>query len=535
VARRKATRRFHALFASAKSGQATPDEPGVRNNTSVRATVLLLTAITAAAAEPGHFTLRVSATQPARYYLTDSSGKHWDPPGAIIYSQRTEHHFITANGFAIELPAGRYSLIAERGLEHRPLHFRIVGHPARAVELNIHPSRWVDMNRRRWYSGDLHNHRPIADMPLLLQAEALNLAPTLADWVWDDRERTTAPDTVEPVRSIDSTHVYSVLDKEIERLKAGPGAVDLVGLRSRIPFDGYLLHPTNEVFAKLAHAQGAWVDAEKIVWRDVAALVALGHIDFAGIVYNHFNRQDVEIETDSWGMIPKWRPEFKTPEGMPLWAMEVYYRFLNCGFRLAVSAGSASGVKAAPLGYNRVYVKLDTPFSYDAWFRALKTGRSFATNGPILSLTVDGAEPGGVVRIPPGGRRTVRIRAEAQSLNPLNRIEVLFKGRVIRTAQGAGRLALNFSFDVREGGWFAARAFERPDHTVRFAHTSPVYIEAGEDRGTVPEDAQFLLAWIDREMAFYRSLPGFREPAHREAMLDLFQRAREIYAALAAR
>jgi hypothetical protein len=493
----------------------------------------MLAAITAVAAEPGHFTLRVNSKQPARYYLTDSSGKHWDPPGALIYSQRTEHHFITANGFQVELPAGRYSLTAERGLEYRPLRIDITGRPARSLNLNIQPRRWIDMNRRGWYSGDLHNHRRIADMPLLLRAEDLNLAPTLTDWVWDDRERTTAPDTTEPFRTIDAKHVYSVLDKEVERLKAGPGAVDLVGLRSRIPFDGYLLHPTNEVFAKLAHAQGAWVDAEKIVWRDVAALAALGHIDFAGIVYNHFNRQDVETETDSWGMIPKWRPEFKTPQGMPLWAMEVYYRFLNCGLRLAVSAGSASGVKAAPLGYNRVYVKLDQPFSYDAWFRALKAGRSFATNGPILSLTVDGIGPGEVMRMPTGARRTVRIRAQAQSLNPMDRIEVLFKGRVIRTAQGPGRLNLNFSFDLHESGWFAARAFERPDHTVRFAHTSPVYIEAGDDRGIVPEDAQFFLDWIDREIAFYRSLPGFREPAHRQAMLDLFERARGIYTSLA--
>jgi hypothetical protein len=85
--------------------------------------------------------------------------------------------------------------------------------------------------------------------------------------------------------------------------------------------------------------------------------LALGHIDFAGIVYNHFNREGVE-ETDAWGMIPKSRPEFNTPGGMPLWAMEVYYRFLNCGFRLPVSAGSASGVKAAPLTKHRRGVRL---------------------------------------------------------------------------------------------------------------------------------------------------------------------------------
>jgi hypothetical protein len=332
---------------------------------------------------------------------------------------------------------------------------------------------------------------------------------------------------------VDSTHVFSVLDKEVERLRSGPGAVDLLGLRSPVPFAGYLLHPTNDVFAKQAHAQGGWVDAEKIVWRDVAALVALGHVDFAGIVYNHFNRQDVETETDSWGMIPKWRPEFRTPAGMPLWAMEVYYRFLNCGFRLPVSAGSATGVKAAPLGYCRVYVKPDAPFSYETWFRALKAGRSFATNGPMLFLRVDGKEPGGVVRLPKGGQRRIRIQAEVTSQQPLDRLEVIFKGKPIRTYLGSGKLSADFSVDVTESGWFAARAFEVPDRTVRFAHTSPIYVEVAGQSGVVRDDARFFLEWIDREIDFYSRLTGFREPSHRDAMLALFSSARKVYASLA--
>ena len=46
-------------------------------------------------------------------------------------------------------------------------------------------------------------------------------------------------------------------------------------------------------------------------------------------------------------------------------------------------------------------------------------------------------------------------------------------------------------------------------------------------------DAQFFIDWIDREMAFYKNLPDFREPAHRDAMLALFSAARQVYAGLA--
>ena len=72
---------------------------------------------------------------------------------------------------------------------------------------------------------------------------------------------------------------------------------------------------------------------------------------------------------------------------------ETYYLLLNCGFRLQPTAGTASGVHPVPLGYSRVYVQLDGPFSGTAWIDGLRRGRSFVTNGPMLLATVDGQEP----------------------------------------------------------------------------------------------------------------------------------------------
>ena len=495
----------------------------------------VMAAVSAIWAEAGaaQFRLRVEPAAPARFYLTDSTGKNWTPANTVAYERGGERHFTSRSGFQIELPAGTYTLAAERGPEYRPFLSTFEARDGGERTVRVKLARWIDMNRRGWYSGDLHNHRSVDDIPVLQLAEDLNLAPTLTDWVWDDASRSSPPQTGDAIRYADSLHAYSVFDKEVERLKAGPGAVDLLGLRTVIPFEGYLLYPPNDTFVRQARAQGGWVDLEKIVWRDAAALVALGLADFAGIVHNHFNRQGVELETDAWGMIPKWRPEFLTPAGMPLWSMEVYYRFLNCGFHLPVSAGSASGVKAAPLGYNRVYVKTGGPFDYDAWFRALKDGRSFATNGPMLFLTVNGMEPGGVLRLGDVRSGSVRVRTEAVSRNPMDRLEILFKGRTVRAASGAGKLTVDFTMDVGETGWFAARAFEKQDRTIRFAHTSPVYVERPGDAGIVPADAHYFVEWIDREIRHYQHLSGFREQAHREQMLALFTAARKVYEKLA--
>jgi hypothetical protein len=201
-----------------------------------------------------------------------------------------------------------------------------------------------------------------------------------------------------------------------------------------------------------------------------------------------------------------------------------------------VSAGSASGVKAAPLGYNRVYVKPAKAFGYQAWFEALKQGRSFATNGPMLFLKVNGAETGASLSL--GKRRSVSVdvEVEAATLQPLDRVEVLFKGRIVQTRrapESSGKWRFRFKTDVAESGWFVARCFERPGSTIRFAHTSPIYITFDGDAGVVAQDAQFLLKWIEREIYFYQRQPGFKDASHREAMITLFQKAKAVYEKLA--
>ncbi len=470
------------------------------------------------------------AVVPARVYLTDREGKLCAPPGAIAYRRREEEHFVSSGRFGLELPAGDYLLRVERGLEYRPEETKVELPAGETRRVTVEIGRWIAMNDLGWYSGDLHNHRKIEEMAALLLAEDLNLAPTLTDWIWEGRPISTPPATDEPIRRVDARHAYSVLDKEIERLRHGPGAVDLVALKRPIPFEGDWLYPPNDIFCRQAHAQGGYVDAEKIMWRDIPALVALGHVDFAGVVHNHFNRHGVEIETEPWGMAPKDQPEHHSARRLALWTLEIYYRFLNCGFRLPASAGSASGVKAAPLGHNRVYVRMGRPFSYEGWFRALKAGASLATNGPVLFLTVNGKGPGAALELPARGG-TVQVRAEARAPAALEPLEIIFQGRVVHSG---GPPAVEFELPVAGSGWVAARVFERGGKTVRFAQTSPVWVRAGSHPGTVAEDARYFALWLRREAEFYRKEARFRSAEHQRAMVELLERSEAIYARTAA-
>ena len=475
----------------------------------------------------------------ARCYLTDSADQPWSPSGAITYVKPLERHFIASGEFQIALPQDTYTLRVERGTEYRPVIRKIEIRPTETHDEKIELARWINMNARGWYSGDLHNHRDWQEMAALLLAEDLNLAPTLTNWVFGYHTMpTTLRDATaaQEIHRVDATHAYSIFDTEIEGLGPASGAVGLLALRSPLDLSNDQLGPVNSVYTELAHRQGGYVDAEKITWRDSAALIALGQVDFAGLVYNSFTPHGVEI---GWGVNPIEKPEYATLAGAPLWAMDLYYKFLNCGFKLPVSAGTASGVKSVPLGYDRVYVKLSGGFSYHEWFRALKAGRSFATNGPMLFLTVDGHEPGSSIVVPATtgqSPRRLRVHAEVVSIGDLDRLEVIWKGRVVKTVEASGKaqnLGADLEVDAQSSGWFAARAFEKPTETVRFAHTSPVYVQVGRDNGLIADDAKYLLALTEQQIKYCETSSQFRSEANRQAMLAFFRKAEAVYARLA--
>lgn len=473
----------------------------------------------------------------ARCYLTGVSGHHWTPSGAITYVKPPEQDFIALKGFEIALPPGKYVLRVERGTEYRPYQRPIEIKGGEILRQKVELRRWINMNAREWYSGDLHNHRNWRELPEILLSEDLNLAPTTTNWVWVDRTISIQPPEGEQaIRRVDATHAYSIYDAEIERDGLGPGAIDLLNLKKPIEFHGYELAPPNTTFTKEAHEQGGWVDAEKITWRDGTALVALDQVDSVGLVYNSFSPYGVEL---GGGNTLKYKPEYDTPGGMMYWAMDVYYRLLNCGFKLPVSAGTASGVKPTPLGYDRVYVHIPGKFSYREWFRELKAGHSFATNGPMLFLTVNGHEVGDTIHFPSDAgenARQVRVHAEVYSQGALSRLEILWKGKIVKSIVAppkSHRLSSDFVFTVPRTGWFVARAFEKPTKTVHFAHTSPVYVEVGHDRGIVPGDARSFARLMDRDIKYYQNSSGFHSAADRQAMVNMYKRARAVYLRLA--
>ena len=214
--------------------------------------------------------------------------------------------------------------------------------------------------------------------------------------------------------------------------------------------------------------------------------------------------------------------------------MQTYYSLLNCGFRMRVSAGTASGVHPVPLGHSRVYVHTGDSFTYENWIRHLNAGHSFITNGPLLDVRFNDELPGTNFEAFQSGR-SIRITGTIEGTRPLKSVEIIHNGEVVRsidpqpvkTSAGSLRFEIDEHVQPKESGWIAVRCFEKGSgDRVRFAHTNPVFVEI-PTRPLVPRrrDVEYFVRRMDGEIARNRGVL-------RPAALAEYQQAKEIYEAI---
>jgi len=499
------------------------------------------------AAETGH--LKVVATEPGtsrplacNVYLA-AGGKAIYAPGYPRWER--DGGFSCDGRFAAEVPAGKVELLVERGpeWESRAETVEIVPEATRTVTIAL--TRWIDMNARGWYSGDLHVHRPVADMPLLMRAADLNIAPVLT--YWNDRKIDVKPpylvEAGDHAAGLSRPRFYHTLNQEDERVG---GAILMFNLLGPVTVEGvYPSWPSGFAYHESALKMDAHVEQEKPFWWEAPVHVALGRVASMGIVHNHFQRRGL-MENEAWGRARD-RDQYPGPLGFCLYTLDLYYRYLNLGWDIPVSAGSASGVLANPLGYCRTYVQMDR-FDYDEWFEGLRAGRNFATNGPMLFATVNGRPAGTHFEVEAQKRFETTVRFEVLCRESLDRAEIVVSGKVLATFRPAAgnpkQIIGEHRLSLDESGWIAVRAFEAYEPTLRFAHTSPFYVTIGGKRRRDREAARFFVQWMDDLIARPEKAPvskdrpernpvQFRAAEHARQVIEIYRKARAVYVALA--
>lgn len=467
------------------------------------------------------FDIRDSAGRPipCRVHLFDSADKPVTPDGYPVWSD----HFVCNGSAELVLSPSMYRYEIERG----PEYARLGG----TVELNANDTKGVaatleriaDLKTLGWYGGDLHVHRPLEDVPLLMQAEDLHIAPVITWWnqrnLWADRP---LPDST--LMRFDGDRYYDVMAGEDER---GGGALLYFGLQRPIDIStAQREFPSPLTFAAAARAANpdVWIDIEKPFWWDVPVWLASGATRTIGIANNHMCRSRM-YENEAWGR-PRDLARLPNPRGNGYWTQEIYYHALNCGLRLPPSAGSASGVLPNPVGYNRVYVYVGGDLTWDKWWDGLTAGRSFVTNGPLLLCRANSMFPGHTFEIPRNASHKIAIDLTLITLDRVPMIEIIQNGKVVQTlaTRDVREQHLSASLTFSEPGWFLVRAVTDRPETFRFASTAPYYVAAEDTAPRISRtSAEFFRAWAqEREQQLRQKLT---DPEQARAVLAFHEDA----------
>ena len=429
--------------------------------------------------------------------------------------------FVSRGQTVVEVPAGVYTIVAERGPEFGRMEETVTVSEEQPTQLRVKLEPWVRMNDLGWWSADFHIHRPPEDAEKLVLAEDLNLGVVFTMWnkrdLWEGG-KLPSKDEVQ----IDPKHLITVRNAEDER---GGGAWMFHGLRQKLALavDGRWF-PAGLKFIREAKDQRyfprgfPWFDSEKPFWWEVPVVMALSPPESFGVLHNHFNQYGIH-DSEAWGR-PRDREKYPGAQGFVQASLDLYYRYLNLGFRLLPSAGSASGVLPNPPGYNRIYAKLDQPFSVKSWYDAYRDNSAFVTNGPMLFFEAAAAP-----------NRKVRLTVDVRSREPLDRIEIVANGRVVQQFPApAGKTSFHTEVTMESGEytWVAARCFEKSGATIRMAHSKPVFFNDAVWDARL--DAQYFVDWIDELIAQTKQDPQrFSNEDERNAVLSIYQQARNFY------
>lgn len=475
---------------------------------------------------------------PFRGYVSGSTGNVSYPANVVVFKRKSksvEECFSATGTVEFVLPPGDYSFRFEKGLEWIPYEEKVALANGDVKSLDIAMKRWVDMNAEGWYSGDMHIHRALNEVESAFLAEDANFGANMA--FWNDQDLFAKAGVRRPMPSmkvLDEKHVLCTGAQEIERLGRGWGAMLYIGEFEPLipPKDPFF--PLESTLCEQARAHGALIDFEKPVWKSTSLCAAFGLVDSIGVVHNHFHPHNfLPMKMISDAIVPPPSIEM-SPRDCALYTLSLYYHLLNCGLRIAASAGSANGVMPSQIGFERTYVRLDAPFSGQEWLDGLRAGRSFGTNGPILLLSVDGRNVGDVLKLDKE-TASLHVRCIARSQGPLESIEIINNGVVVATeslSSKASEILFDKSIDLRYG-WVAARCFERASETQMYAATSPVYIDFGEKRFVEKASARYYADFIQSLITQAESENRYPIPEQKIEAMAILNKAKAFYEALA--
>jgi hypothetical protein len=433
--------------------------------------------------------------------------------------------FYTDGRFEVSVPPGTTRVVAERGFHHQRHIVEKTLRAGESLSLDLSCDPLVEAPLESWVSGDTHVHwvtnqwnvdEPLELLAMVQRAEGLRVANNLTLLQRYANQAFIKPSQAPmgPVAkySGDAFHIQMGEEYRNENLYGHlcflniDWLVQPIGTGSIIAGPDALDYPINRTAIEACRRQGG---------ISIEAHGTGGNKDVPVNVIHNL--------TDS---LDQMEPE-------------MYYRLLDCGFRLPLTNGSDH--PARTLGVARAYVKLDGEFAYWRWIEGIRHGRTFTTSGPLIFLSVNGAEIGDVVSA--GAEETLKITANVVSRDPIGRFQIVSNGRVIgETQTDQTATELNVTMPAGESRWVVARCSRRTDGRQDFgfgnfnaitgpgiAHTSPVYVQVDGRPRFDPAAAAY---WRDRmrqHVHEVRSRGRFANQQQRQEAVDYLQQGMTLF------
>jgi len=409
--------------------------------------------------------------------LRNDSGVYFFPEDSFSYGNEKLGQFYVFGSFEMKLRPGKYNVVLSHGFEYEPRKIELTMGDGENKKLDIKLKRWVNLPMKGWYCGDeelqtightekrydvLLTGDNIGNAFKIFQAEGLN-------WF----------------------HIVCGMDQDALKLDdetlAGRGQEvgsrvlgDMICINADTGKAGYFaqLDALSALKAKggvATFSEDIQYPIEKPVFiescRGLPVAVALGKVDL-------------------------WRYAFKGEK-------PVGYRFLNAGFKMAATAATDCYINnpaaiIAP-GYYRVYTKLKN-LSWQDISDAYKSQQLFVTDGPFVTLKVNGQDMGSIINLPEVGGR-VQCEIEAGHLYGVEKIEIIINGKVVKSIAPDKEERIfktSYAQQVDTTCWLAVRCYGRQGEFFgHWAHTAPVYIQVGEKTiKPSDDDIEYLLSWI---------------------------------------
>jgi hypothetical protein len=390
---------------------------------------------------------------PVRVRFTDDAGDYYAPLGRLTDFATGRNQDVGGNArlgmkpwayvdgaFEINLPPGTIHVAIRKGPEYRPLEETIQLRPGKLAQ-RFTIERWVDMPAQSWYSGDgrVHFLSPHAAL-LEARAEDVHVVNLLV----------TPTDAGNGKTALSNILAFSGQKPALET----PGYMVVVNTLNTDPKNGSLalLNCHRVVYPLDLDGSLGWERWTMADWcgqchRKNGLVVWTSALPVSESLRGQIDAFEISDQNSSMGRI---------------------YELWNAGWQLPLVGSSGKESNAAALGSLRTFAQIHEgdDFNYKSWIEAVRAGRTFVTNGPLLFFSANDTAPGGILT--PKANATVRLRAEAKSLAPTERLEILLNGNVIAATE---REAIELDLPASQPGWLAARCLG-----TQFAHSSPIYL-----------------------------------------------------------